>query len=128
MGTLERLVEARWRKAGKIETPGLVLFRAVPGTPQPVPLFDGVDTTDEIVVQLALSGPARGTTVDVDLTPLGGTAPVLQLAVPIVQTTGGQTVAHQTLKAAQLPPGRYTLSARIGGTTFSRTFRVRTPQ
>jgi VWFA-related protein len=130
MGTLERLVEARWRKAGRIETPGLVLFRAFPGTPQPMPLFDGVDTTDDIVVQLALSGPARGTQVDVDVTPLGGSTPVLQQAAPIVQTTGGQTVAHQTLKASQLAPGRYTLRARIGGsgTTFSRTIRVRAPQ
>jgi VWFA-related protein len=130
MGTLERLVDARWRKAGKVETPGLVLFRTVPGAPQPMPLFDGVDTTDEIVVQLALSGPARGTQVDIDVTPLGGTAPVLQQAVPIVQTTGGQTVAHQALKVSQLPPGRYTLRARIAGsgTAFARTFRVRAPQ
>jgi hypothetical protein len=130
MGTLERLVDARWHKAGRIETPGLVLFRTVPGTRQPVPLFDGVDTTDDIVVQLALSGPARGTQVDLDVTPLGGTTPVLQQTAPIVQTTGGQTVAHQTLKASQLPPGRYTLRAKIAGsgTSFARTFRVRATQ
>jgi hypothetical protein len=125
IGTLERLVEARWLKAGKVETPGLVLFRTARGSSQPVPLFDGIDTTDQIVVQLALSGAARDTQVDVDVTPLGGTTPRLHRVAPIVQTTGGQTVAHDTLPASELPPGRYTLSAKIGGTVFSRTFRVR---
>jgi hypothetical protein len=83
-----------------------------------------------IVVQLALSGPARGAQVDLDVTPLGATTPVLQQTAPIVQTTGGQTVAHQTLKASRLAPGRYTLRAKIAGsgTSFARTFRVRATQ
>jgi hypothetical protein len=44
----------------------------------------------------------------------------------IAQTTGGTTVAQETLPASMLPPGRYTLTAKIGsgGASLSRTFTV----
>jgi VWFA-related protein len=125
-GSLERLVDARWKKAGRVETPGLVLFHARPGSGAPVPVFDGVDPGDEIVVQLALGGgPIAGTQVALELRALGGTTPLMQRRARIAQTTSGQTVAHDALPASLLPPGRYTLGARIGDTALARAFRVR---
>ena len=57
IGSLERLVDARWKKTGGIETPGLVLFRSDRATRSaPRPVFDGVTTADEVTAQLALSG------------------------------------------------------------------------
>ena len=57
IGSLERLVDARWKKTGGIETPGLVLFRSDRTTRSaPRPVFDGVTTADEVTAQLALSG------------------------------------------------------------------------
>jgi VWFA-related protein len=126
LGSLERLVEARWRKAGKLETPGLVLFRTARGA-QPTPVFDGVDGSDEIAAQLALSGPARQARVEIDVTALGSKTPLVHRVPRITETTSGQTVVHETLPVSLLPPGRYSVSAKVGGgdAVFARTFTVR---
>jgi VWFA-related protein len=126
IGSLERLVDARWRKVGPIETPGLVLFRTAAGAP-PTPLLDGVDRRDELIVQLALAGRAREAKVAIDVTPMGTTVPLVHRVARLAETTTGQIVVHETMQASELPPGRYTLSATIGGgeATFTRTFAVR---
>jgi VWFA-related protein len=125
LGSLERLVEVRWRKAGKVETPGLVLFRTV-GRGQPTPVFDGVDAGDQIAAQLALSGAARQARVEIDVTAVGGKTPLVHRVPRITETTSGQAVVHETLPASLLPPGRYAVRAKVGGDeVFTRTFTVR---
>ena len=129
IGSLERLVEARWVKTAGIETPGLVLFRSQRGGPAaPRPIFDGVTTADEVIAQVALAGPVaeRKTQVVFEVARTGSTSPLVRRTGRIAQTTGGTTVAQEILPASMLPPGRYTLSAKIGGGTaaLSRTFTV----
>ena len=129
IGSLERLVDARWKKTGGIETPGLVLFRSDRSTRSaPRPVFDGVTTADEVTAQLALSGAIadKKPTVVFEVARVGSTAPLVRRTGRIAQTTGGTTVAQETLPASMLPPGRYTLSAKIGtgGASLSRTFTV----
>jgi VWFA-related protein len=127
IGSLERLVDARWKKTGGIETPGLVLFRSARGGGQR-PVFDGLSTADELIAQVALSGPVveRKTQVAFEITRVGSSAPLVRRAGRILQTTGGTTVAHETLPVSMLPPGRYTMSAKISGgnTALTRTFTV----
>jgi VWFA-related protein len=129
IGTLERLVDARWKKTGGIETPGLVVFRSDRATRSaPRPVFDGVTTADEITAQLALSGAAgdKKPPVVFEVARVGSTAPLVRRTGRIAQTTGGTTVAQETLPASMLPPGRYTLSAKVGtgAGSLSRTFTV----
>jgi VWFA-related protein len=129
IGSLERLVDARWKKTGGIETPGLVLFRADRGArAAPRPIFDQVTAADEVIAQLALTGPVaeKKTQVVFEVAKAGSTSPLVRRTGRIAQTTGGTTVAQEILPASMLPPGRYTLSAKIGGgnATLSRTFTV----
>ena len=131
IGSLERLIDARWKKTGGIETPGLVLFRSDVGTRSaPRPIFEGVTTADDIIAQLALSGAVadKKTPVVFEVARVGSTAPLVRRTGRIAQTTGGTTVAQEALPASMLPPGRYTLTAKVGtgGTSFSRTFTVST--
>jgi hypothetical protein len=115
IGSLERLVEAKWVKAGGIETPGLVL------------LYAGPATADRLIPQVALSGAGAKEKVEVTfaITKLGSTAPIIEHAGRILQTTAGATVAQDSLPVAGLEPGRYTISATIGGAKpFTRTFTV----
>ena len=117
IGSLERLVDARWKKTGGIETPGLVLFRSDRATRSaPRPVFDGVTTADDVTAQLALSGAIADKKPQVvfEVARVGSTAPLVRRTGRIAQTTGGTTVAQETLPASMLPPGRYTLSAKIG--------------
>jgi VWFA-related protein len=129
IGSLERLVDARWKKTGGIETPGLVLFRSDRGAQGPPrPIFDQVTAADEVIAQVALTGPvaAKKTQVVFEVAKAGSTSPLVRRTGRIAQTTGGTTVAQETLPASMLPPGRYTLSAKInaGNATLSRTFTV----
>jgi hypothetical protein len=57
---------------------------------------------------------------------VGSPAPLVRRTARIAQTTGGTTVAQETLPASMLPPGRYRLTAKIGTGTgsLSRTFTV----
>lgn len=133
VGSLERLVEARWVKAGGIETPGLVLLYAGPATANaPRPLFDAVTGTDRLIPQVALVGPVKDRKVAVTfaITKLGSTAPIVSHPGRILTTTAGATVAQDSLPVAGLEPGRYTLSATIepgGAKPFTRTFTVAAP-
>jgi tetratricopeptide (TPR) repeat protein len=103
-----------------------VLFRSTPGNGAPAPVFDGVDPADDLVVQLALAGgPVAGTQVSIELRASGSQVPMFSRRARIAQTTAGQTVAHDALPAALLPPGRYVLSARIGETVLARALTVR---
>lgn len=130
IGSLERLVDARWKRTGGVETPGLVLFhadRAARTAPRPV--FDGVTAAEDLTAQLALAGASgdKKPPVVFELAKAGSTAaPLVRRTGRIAQTTGGTTVAMETFPASMLPAGRYTLSARIGngGASLSRTFLV----
>ncbi len=129
IGSLERLVDAHWKKTGGIETPGLVLFRSDRATRSaPRPVFDGVTTAEELTAQVALAGAPseKKPQVVFEVARAGSTTPLVRRNGRIAQTTGGTTVAQETLPASMLPPGRYTLSAKIGtaGASLSRTFIV----
>ena len=106
-----------------------MLFRSDRATRSaPRPVFDGVTTADEVTAQLALSGAIADKKPQVvfEVARVGSTAPLVRRTGRIAQTTGGTTVAQETLPASMLPPGRYTLSAKIGtgGASLSRTFTV----
>ena len=129
IGSLERLVDVRWKKAGGVETPGLTLFRSDRAArPAPRPVFDSVTAADDVIAQVPLSGPVaeKKTQVVFEVTRVGTSAPLFRRTGRIAQTTGGTTVAQETLPASMLPPGRYTMSAKIGGSSgaLTRTFTV----
>lgn len=129
VGSLERLVDAHWKKTGGVETPGLVLFRSDRAARTgPRPVFDHVTAADELIAQVPLAGAIaeKKTQVVFEVARLGGTAPLVRRTGRIAQTTGGTTVAQETMPASMLPPGRYTLSAKIsgGGAALTRTFTV----
>ena len=131
IGSLERLVEARWTKTGGVETPGLVLFRADRAARTgPRPVFDRVSAADELIAQVPLNGPVaeKKTQVVFEVVRSGSTAPLVRRTGRIAQTTGGTTVAQETMPASMLPPGRYTLSAHISGSgrgaALTRSFTV----
>lgn len=127
IGSLERLVDARWRRSGPIETPGLVLFRSgreTAGAARPV--FDRVTTGDQIIAQMALSAnPGAAAPVSFEVSRLGDPAALVRRTGRVARTTTGQTVAQDSLPAAVLPPGRYVLSAAVGAARpFTRSFVV----
>jgi VWFA-related protein len=127
IGSVERPVDARWKKVGNIETTGLVLIRDR-GTARE-PLVDTVSRTDRLVVQVSFSTPVSAATTQVTFDVLrdGSTAPLMHLTGRIAKTTAGATVAQETVAVSVLPPGRYTLSASIqpGKTPpFTRSFTV----
>ena len=129
IGSLERLVDARWKKAGGVETPGLTLFRSDRAARIGArPVFDHVTTAEDLIAQVPLAGPIaeKKTQVVFEVARLGSSAPLVRRTGRIVQTTGGTTVAQESLPASMLPPGRYTLSAKISGgsAVLTRTFTV----
>ena len=129
VGSLERPVDARWKKIGGVETPGLVLFRSALGARTPSSLlFEAVTRREQIVAEVALSGPLAdpATPIVFEVTRPGSPVPVAKRIARIGQTTGGTTVARDALPAATLQPGRYLMSARLGDgpALLSRTFIV----
>jgi VWFA-related protein len=127
IGSLERLVDARWRRTGPVETPGLVLFRSgeeTAGIARPV--FDRVTTNDQLIAQMALSAdPGAAAPVTFELSRLGDASALLRRSARIAETTTGRTVAQDSLAAAVLPPGRYVMSAAVGSARpFTRSFVV----
>jgi hypothetical protein len=131
IGSLERLVEARWQKAGPIETPGLVLFRAGAETAAR-PVFDVVRTTDRLIAQVALAGPVeeRWTEVTFAIAKMGSKTPIVERSGRIAETMDGTLVAEETIPVSTLEPGRYTVSATIrpgGAGAFTRTISIETP-
>ena len=117
VGSLERPIDARWKTIGGVETPGLVLFRSALGATTPSGLLFGpVTTREQVIAQVALSGPFpdAATQIVFEVTRPGSPAPAARRTARIAQTTGGTTVARDALPAVTLPPGRYTWSVKIG--------------
>jgi VWFA-related protein len=127
IGTLERGVDARWKKTGDIETPGLVVFRAL-GPEAPTPLFRAVTTAETLVAQVPFGGtPASPPQVIFEVKAEGSAAVLVRRVARVAATASGATVAEGTIAASALPPGRYTLSATIRPGTaapFTRSFVV----
>jgi VWFA-related protein len=129
IGSLERLIDARWKKTGGVETPGLTVFRSDrTARTGPRPVFDVVTAADDLIAQVPLAGPVaeKKTQVVFEVARVGAGAPLVRRTGRIAQTTGGTTVAQETLPASMLPPGRYTLTAKISGGSgaLTRTFTV----
>jgi VWFA-related protein len=128
VGSLERPIDARWKKIGGVETPGLVLFRSALGASTPSGLvFDQVTTREQVIAQVALSGPlADPATIVFEVTKAGSPTPAARRTARIAQTTSGTTVARDALPAVTLAPGRYTWSVKIGSgpALLTRDFSV----
>jgi VWFA-related protein len=131
VGSLERPVDARLKKAGGVQTPGLVLFRADPGRgAAPKPLFGAVTPVDRVIAQVPLTGPvvdARKAEVMFELLRDGAGEPLVRRQGRIATTSGGTTVAQETVAASVLPPGRYAMRATVrpgGPVAFTRWFSV----
>lgn len=131
VGSLERPVDARLKKAGNVETPGLVLFRADPASGAgPTPLFGAVTPADRVIAQVPLTGStadARKAEVTFELLRDGTGEPMVRRQGRIAATTGGTTVAQETVAASMLPPGRYAMRATVkpgGPVAFTRWFTV----
>jgi hypothetical protein len=115
VGSVERIVDARWKPAGPVETPGLVLMRA--GTGQgaaPLPVIQRVTTAEQVIAQVPFRTTAGGKPqVTFEVLRDSGGAAVSEPAARIGVASGGTSVAEAILPAASLPPGRYTLRATI---------------
>lgn len=131
VGSVERPVDARLKKAGGVETPGLVLFRTDPASGAgPKPLFGAVTPADRVIAQVPLTGApadARKAEVVFELLRDGSGEPLVRRPGRIAATTGGTTVAQETVAASMLPPGRYAMRATVrpgGPVAFTRWFSV----
>jgi VWFA-related protein len=129
LGSLERAVDARWKQAGTVETPGLVLLRSgVAAGSTPKPVFRTVTTAEQIIAQVPLAGAADPKPqVTFDVRAEGSPSSVFQQIGRLGSTSTGLTVAEAVVPVSTLPPGRYTISATIRsgkGATFARTFLV----
>jgi len=130
LGSLERPMEVGWKKVAGVETPGLVLFRSDDRSDSgPKPVFRTVSSTERLIAQVPVTRPAGSPAPDVvfDVTPLGGSTPVVHTTAKLTTTTSGATVAREVVQASLLPPGPYTLTATIGsggGPRLSRSFVV----
>ena len=126
VGSLERPVDARWKKVGAIETPGLVLFRLALGASAPSGLvLDSIIRSEQLITQLSrwpaadcddadrVRGDAAGERG------AAGTTPGADRG-----DHGRRAVARDALPAVTLPPGRYTMTAKIGTTGLARSFSV----
>lgn len=130
LGSLERAVDARWRRLGDVESPGLVLLRAEGSGDRGVlrPVFRTVSTADRVIAQVAVAAPAgQKPQVTFDVKAEDGAAPQFHQIGRLGTTSTGLTVAEATVAPGTLVPGRYTLTATIApGTTvaFGRSFVV----
>jgi hypothetical protein len=128
IGSLERPVDARWKKVGAIETPGLVLFRSALGASTPSGLvLDSIARSEQLIAQLTLSPSSdRTTPIVFEVTRPGDPVAAARRHARIAETTAGVLVARDALPAVTLPPGRYTMTARIGdgSATLSRAFSI----
>jgi VWFA-related protein len=128
VGSLERPVDARWKKVGAIETPGLVLFRSALGAQTPSGLvLDSIRHGEQLISQLTLAPSAdRATPIVFEVTRPGDPAPAARRRARIAETTAGVLVVRDALPTVTLPPGRYTMTARIGdgSASVARAFRI----
>lgn len=130
LGSLERPIEVGWRKIDGVETPGLMLFRSDDRSDSgPKPLFRAVSSAERIIAQVPVTRPAGSAAPEVvfEVTPQGGSTPIVRTAAKLATTTSGATVAREVVQAAILPPGAYTMTATIGaggGQRLARSFVV----
>jgi VWFA-related protein len=117
IGSVERQIDARWKKVGAFETTGLVLLRAGGASGTLRPLFGGLGAGERLLAQVPLAGGAAGQKPQVTFEVLGetGPAPVLRPTSGIGMTSGGTMVAEASVLASSLPPGRYTVRANVRG-------------
>jgi VWFA-related protein len=129
VGSVERFVDATWKQAGPVETPGLVLMRAATGPgAAPQPVIQRVTTAEQVIAQVPFRATAGGKpqVVFEVLRDTGGAA-VSERTARIGVASGGASVAEAIVPAASLPPGRYTLRATIrpgNATPLTRSFVV----
>ena len=98
-------------KSGKMTD---VQFYAVDAPAGAMDAADDVDTVDAVIVGAGFAGlymlhKLRGlgfTAVVFEVARVGSTTPLVRRTGRIAQTTGGTTVAQETLPASMLPPGR----------------------
>jgi VWFA-related protein len=128
VGSVERIVEAGWKPAGPVETPGLVLMRSASGPgAAPRPLIGHLTTADQLIAQVPFRSAAGDTPqILFEVLREGGGAAVSRRPARIGVATGGTSVAEALVPAASLGPGRYTLSATIAGgpAALTRAFTV----
>jgi hypothetical protein len=115
VGSVERVVDATWKRAGPVETPGLVLMRAAAGPgAAPQPVIRRVTTAEQLIAQVPFRATA-GEKPQIAFEVLGETGgpAVSQPPGRIGTASGGARVAEAIVPAGSLPPGRYTLRATI---------------
>ena len=105
----------RWKPAGPVETPGLVLMRAGTGPgAAPLPVIQRVTTAEQVIAQVPFRATAGGKPqVVFEVLREAGGAAVSERTARIGVASGGTSVAEAIVPAASLPPGRYTLRATI---------------
>jgi VWFA-related protein len=128
VGSVERFVDATWKRAGAVETPGLVLMRADTGPgASPRPLVHRVSAAEQVIAQIPFrSAAGEKPQIVFEVLPAGGGAALSERTGRIGVASGGTSVAEAILPAGSLPPGRYTLRAAVrpGPAAFTRTFVV----
>jgi VWFA-related protein len=129
IGSVERTVDARWQKAGGLETTGLALLVAGQAGNAAEPVLETVSSADRLVAQLSLRGPAVATPPEVGIAVAQAGVDgqvLLRLNARVARTTAGATVAQQYVPVGLLPPGRYVISATLpdSDTRYSRAVIV----
>jgi VWFA-related protein len=129
VGSVERPVDARWQKAGDVETTGLALLVAAPTGNVAEPVLETVSTADRVIAQLSLRGAASdavpGVAMEIGQGGASG-AVLLRMNARVARTSAGTTLAQETIPVGLLPPGRYTIAAALPDTParFSRSIVV----
>lgn len=135
MGTVVHPLDTDAAKQGAWRTHGLAVFEFDEADPQPLrPLFGAIARDALMIARVDLVPDGRasfGTTVPVTFEiAADGASEVLvsEEAVAHGTTTGGPLMAESQVPAAELPPGIYTIRARVGfGDTpliFERRVRI----
>jgi VWFA-related protein len=115
LGSVERLVDARWKQAGSVETPGLVVMRAGAGPDaSPRPLVHAVTAAERLIAQVPYrSASGEKPQIVFEVVREGGGAPVSQHPARLGVASGGASAAEALVPVASLAPGRYVLRATI---------------
>jgi VWFA-related protein len=128
LGSLERPVDARWRRVSGVESPGLVLLRGDGAGGVLKPLFRTVSAGERVIAQVPLIAPAgQKPQVTFEARAEDGLGPAFHQIGRLGTTSTGVMVAEATVPVGALVPGRYTLTATItpGATVaFGRSFVV----
>ena len=128
IGSLERAVDARWKRTGDIETPGFVVFRSTGPGATPQPLLRSLSTAEQLVAQVPfVSTGAAPPQVTFEVKAQGSDSAFVKRAARIGKTSAGIAVAEEMIPASLFPPGRYVVSATIrpgAARPFVRAFVV----